>query len=121
MSDQKKKSVPAHSFPTCTKCGSDYAIRLGDPVLPDDRYDDEESGMYRCGHCRTEYMYLHMHVQRELQNGAEKCPKCSSYKTKTFSVHTVVRYHVCLEPKCQKSFKTVRPANERRSRRSELN
>lgn len=124
MADENKNVLLKARFqieyPECPHCASDQATRISPAVLPDDRYDDEESGVYRCGHCRNEYQFLKLIVEQEFAPTAQ-CPKCGSYKTKTFSVHNVRRYHLCEEPNCKKSFRTVRPPTERRSRRAERN
>lgn len=106
--------------PECPNCGSEHAVRISETALPDDTYDSKLSGIYRCGHCRDEYQFLkplEVPVAPQVFSPTACCPKCRSFKTKTVSVHTVKRYHVCLEQTCRHSFTTVRPANERLSRR----
>lgn len=104
--------------PECPRCGSKHAIRISGAALPDETFDDKASGIFRCGHCREEYQFLALlpaQTKPQVFSPTACCPGCSSWKTKTVSVHTVKRYHICLD--CKRSFTTVRPANERLSRR----
>ncbi len=105
--------------PTCPNCGSEHAVRIGDTALPD--YSDEQaSGVYRCGHCRNEYEFIKPLETRAYSPSAQ-CPVCDSYHTKCVKTGRVNRYHICLNAKCCKPFKTVRPANERLERLNERN
>ncbi len=114
--------IPAQNTdtPECPNCGSEHAIRIEDAMLPGDGYDVKESGVFRCGRCRNEYQFLKLEQQQVFAPNAQ-CPACGTYRTKISSVHPVLRYHTCLEPKCQKAFKTFRPQNERQSRRPGFN
>lgn len=117
--------------PECTSCGSQWALRISDAPEADDTCDVQASGIYRCGHCKNEYQFLKLPTVAvplkelvQVTPGSPQvfsptacCPKCRSFKTKTISVHTVKRYHVCLEQTCRHSFTSVRPPNERLSRR----
>ena len=103
-------------FPECPHCGSEDAKRISGTVLPDDTYDAKESGVYRCGHCREEYQFLKPEVKEQEFSPTAQCPHCQSFKTKAVKTGIVRRYHLCLDPRCLKPFRTVRPTNERRSR-----
>ena len=106
-------------FPECPHCGSDDAVRISGAVLPDDSYDPKASGTFRCGRCRTEYQFLkpgEPETKEQVFSPTAQCPSCQSFKTKAVKTDVVRRYHICLNPVCRKSFRTVRPTNERRSR-----
>jgi len=118
-SDENKKSVPAHSFPECPNCGSEHAVRIGDTIVPD-YCDTKASGIFRCGHCRNEYEFLKPEQPKVFSPKAQ-CPACGSYSTAAVKTGKVYRYHVCLSQRCLRSFKTVRPPNERQSRLSNSN
>lgn len=101
--------------PECPHCGSHHAERISATAIPDDTYDPAASGIYRCQHCREAYQYLKL-LKVQTFSPKAQCPRCASFRTKTVSVHPVMRYHLCLEPACRHSFKTVRPSTERASR-----
>ena len=101
--------------PECPNCGSEHAIRIGSAMLPGDGYDVRASGVFGCGHCRNEYQFLKLLVEQVFSPKAP-CPTCGSFLTKAIKTGVVKRYHVCLNPQCRTSFKTLRPPNERLSR-----
>lgn len=106
-------------YPECPQCGSDDAARISGAVLPDDSYDPKASGTFRCGHCRTEYQFLkpvEPETKEQVFSPTAQCPSCKSFKTKAVKTDVVRRYHICLNKTCGKSFRTLRPTNERRSR-----
>ena len=114
------QTKPNIETPECPNCGSGYAIRIGDTILPDDDYCPQDSGIYRCGHCQNEYQFLRQIIAQVFSPKAS-CPYCKSYKTKALTTKATIRYHICLNDRCQKPFKTIRPPNERRSRQVESN
>lgn len=106
-------------FPECPHCGSEDAVRISAASLPDDSYDNKASGVFRCGHCRDEYQFLkppEPETKEQEFSPTAQCPHCRSFKTKAVKTGIVRRYHICLDPSCRKSFRTLRPTNERRSR-----
>lgn len=107
-------------YPECPHCGSDHAIKVSSAMLTDDSYDPKESGVFRCGHCREEYQFLKaIEAREQVFSPTAECPHCKSFKTKAVKTGIVRRYHVCLNPKCLKAFRTLRPTNERRTRQGE--
>lgn len=106
---------PNIEYPECPNCGSEHAIRICDTVLPGDDYDANESGVYRCGHCRNEYQFLKQIVEQVFSPKAQ-CPHCRTFNTRAIKTGDVRRYHICLNAKCKRSFRTIRPPNERMSR-----
>lgn len=116
---QKVKCFPESNieFPQCPNCGSEHANRIGNALIPGEGYDENASGVFQCGHCRNEYQFLKLQVE-QVYSPKPPCPACGSFHTKTIKTGLVKRYHVCLGPKCGKSFKTIRPPNERLSRQS---
>lgn len=104
-------------YPECPHCGSDRSEKIGSAALPDESFDAKASGIFRCGHCREDYQFLKpLPAKEQVFSPTAQCPHCSSFKTKAVKTGIVRRYHICLDPKCLKPFRTVRPMNERRSR-----
>lgn len=103
--------------PECPTCGSEHAIRISDALLPGDGYDEKDSGVYRCGHCGNEYQFLKVLIEQVFSPKAP-CPACGSFHTRALKTGIVRRYHVCLNRGCGKSFRTIRPPNERQSRQA---
>lgn len=111
---------PNLEYPECPNCGSDDTIRIGNAPVSEDDYE-AESGVFRCGFCRNEYQFLKPKpVVEQVFSPKACCPHCKSFRTQMVKTGIDKRYHVCLSPGCNKSFKTLRPEGERLSRQSEL-